>query len=237
MTAEDIVVVDLDGNQVEGERRPSTDTPSHLALYRAFESIGGIVHTHSTWATAWAQAEREIPILGTTHADLCPGPIPLTRAARPRTRSRRDYEGATGLALIEAVGERGSERGAGRARSRARPVLLGARTRRRRSRSRSRSRRWRAWRSLTVALEPAVGPLAAAVRDKHFTPQARAARLLRPAVLSGRPPRSEIPGRRRALPLRDDPPDPHGDHRRRRARLRGAGRVRRRARAGARRSR
>ena len=65
------MVVDLDGNVVEGERRPSTDTPTHLALYRAFEWIGGIVHTHSTWATAWAQAEREIPLLGTTHADLC----------------------------------------------------------------------------------------------------------------------------------------------------------------------
>ena len=56
---------------VAGDRRPSTDTPTHLALYRAFEEIGGIVHTHSTWATAWAQAQREIPLLGTTHADLC----------------------------------------------------------------------------------------------------------------------------------------------------------------------
>jgi L-ribulose-5-phosphate 4-epimerase len=79
MSAEDIVIVDLDGEQVEGSGRPSTDTPSHLALYRAFEEIGGVAHTHSPWATAWAQAEREIPILGTTHADLCPGPIPLAR--------------------------------------------------------------------------------------------------------------------------------------------------------------
>ena len=75
----DMVVVDLGGNVVAGGR-PSTDTPTHLALYRAFEQIGGVVHTHSTWATAWAQAQREIPLLGTTHADLCPHPIPLTRA-------------------------------------------------------------------------------------------------------------------------------------------------------------
>ena len=66
-----MVVVDLDGNVVGGERRPSTDTPTHLALYRAFEEIGGVVHTHSTWSVAWAQAQREIPLLGTTHADLC----------------------------------------------------------------------------------------------------------------------------------------------------------------------
>src|SRR5436305_6631855 len=80
MTAADMVVVDLDGNVVAGERRPSTDTPTHLALYKAFEEIGGVVHTHSTWSCAWAQAQREIPLLGTTHADLCTGPIPLTRA-------------------------------------------------------------------------------------------------------------------------------------------------------------
>src|SRR5271167_2587146 len=63
MSAEDMVLVDLDGNVAEGDRRPSTDTPSHLALYRAFEEIGGVVHTHSTFATAWAQAQREIPLL------------------------------------------------------------------------------------------------------------------------------------------------------------------------------
>ena len=108
MTAQDMVIVDLDGNVVEGERRPSTDTPTHLALYRAFEQIGGIVHTHSTWATAWAQAQREIPLLGTTHADLCAHPIPLTR---PLTEAEiaTDYEGSTGDVLIEAVGELGPD--------------------------------------------------------------------------------------------------------------------------------
>jgi L-ribulose-5-phosphate 4-epimerase len=107
MTLADIVLVDLEGNVVEGERRPSTDTPTHLELYRANDWIGGIVHTHSPWATSWAQAERCIPLLGTTHADLSAGPIPLTR---PLTESevQEDYEGATGRALVEATTEHDS---------------------------------------------------------------------------------------------------------------------------------
>ncbi len=104
MTLADVVLVDLDGNIVEGERRPSTDTPTHLELYRACEWIGGIVHTHSPWATSWAQAEREIPVLGTTHADLSARPIPLTRALTP-FEIDEDYEGATGRALVEASTE------------------------------------------------------------------------------------------------------------------------------------
>jgi L-ribulose-5-phosphate 4-epimerase len=107
LTPGDIVIVDLEGNLVEGERRPSTDTPTHVALYRAFEEIGGIVHTHSRWATVWAQAQREIPLFGTTHADLSPHPIPLSRALTA-AEVEADYEGATGDVLIEAVGERGS---------------------------------------------------------------------------------------------------------------------------------
>jgi L-ribulose-5-phosphate 4-epimerase len=98
----DMVIVDLDGNLFSGSRRPSTDTPTHLALYRAFDEIGGIVHTHSTYATAWAQALREIPLLGTTHADLCAYPVPLTRPLSD-LEVATDYEGATGAALIEAV--------------------------------------------------------------------------------------------------------------------------------------
>jgi L-ribulose-5-phosphate 4-epimerase len=108
MTAADLAIVDLDGNLVQGDRQPSTDTATHLALYRAFAGIGGIAHTHSTWATAWAQAQREIPVLGTTHADLCAHPIPLTRALTA-AEVCDDYEGATGLALIEALGERGAD--------------------------------------------------------------------------------------------------------------------------------
>jgi L-ribulose-5-phosphate 4-epimerase len=109
MTAADMVVVDLDGNVVSGERRPSTDTPTHLVVYRAFEELGGIAHTHSTWATAWAQAQREIPLMGTTHADLSAYPIPVTR---PLTADEvaEGYESATGAALAEAVGQRGALR-------------------------------------------------------------------------------------------------------------------------------
>jgi len=106
MTAADMVVVDLDGEVVEGHRRPSTDTPTHLGLYRAFEGIGGVVHTHSTFATAWAQAQREIPVLGTTHADLSAFPIPLTRALSEHEVAS-DYERATGTVIVEAIAEHG----------------------------------------------------------------------------------------------------------------------------------
>jgi L-ribulose-5-phosphate 4-epimerase len=106
LAASDLVVVDLDGNVVEGERRPSTDTPTHLVLYRAFHQIGAIVHTHSTWATAWAQAQREIPLLGTTHADFCAHRIPVTRTLS-EDEVASDYERATGDALVEAVSELG----------------------------------------------------------------------------------------------------------------------------------
>jgi L-ribulose-5-phosphate 4-epimerase len=108
MSAADIVVVDLSGKVVQGERRPSTDTPTHLALYRAFDSIGGVVHTHSTWATAWAQAEREIPVLGTTHADLSGHPIPLTRQLTYQ-EVEQDYEANTGEVLIDTVAQFGAE--------------------------------------------------------------------------------------------------------------------------------
>jgi L-ribulose-5-phosphate 4-epimerase len=106
LTPEDIVVVDLDGNVRSSNRRPSTDTPTHLVLYRAFEEIGAVVHTHSTWSVAWAQAQREIPLLGTTHADLCAYPIPLTRALTEEEIAT-DYEGATGTVLVETIAQRG----------------------------------------------------------------------------------------------------------------------------------
>lgn len=106
MTADDIVLVDLDGVVVEGDRRPSSDTPTHVELYRAFEQIGGIVHTHSSWATAWAQAGRPIPVLGTTHADLSAQPIPVTRALT-EAEVAEGYELATGTALVEAISGHG----------------------------------------------------------------------------------------------------------------------------------
>ena len=80
MTVRDIVLVDLEGEVVEGERNPSSDTPTHLELYRAFDTVGGITHTHSKWATAWAQAGCGIPAFGTTHADYFYGEVPCTRA-------------------------------------------------------------------------------------------------------------------------------------------------------------
>lgn len=109
MNADDMVLVDLEtGEVIDGDRKPSTDTPTHRALYSAFPGIGGIVHTHSTWATAWAQAEREIPLLGTTHADFMAQSVPLTRQLTAE-EVERDYEGETGTVIIEAVGERADE--------------------------------------------------------------------------------------------------------------------------------
>ena len=101
MSAEDMVVVDLDGNVVEGKWRPSSDTPTHLALYRAWEGIGGVVHTHSRWATTFAQAGKSIPAMGTTHGDYFYGDIPCTR---PMTDEEigGEYEAETGKVIIEA---------------------------------------------------------------------------------------------------------------------------------------
>ena len=101
MTAEDMVVVRLsDGEKVEGKWKPSSDTPTHLALYRAFENIGGIVHTHSRWATSWAQAGRGIPAYGTTHGDYFYGEIPCTRKMTPAEISG-EYESETGNVITE----------------------------------------------------------------------------------------------------------------------------------------
>lgn len=102
MTAADIVLVDLDGKTVDGKLKPSSDLDTHLVLYKAFDSIGGIVHTHSRTATAWAQACREIPCLGTTHADYFHGPVPVTRHLSTAD-IHNDYEGATGRAIVAAL--------------------------------------------------------------------------------------------------------------------------------------
>lgn len=100
MQAEDMVVCDLDGNVVEGKYKPSSDTPTHIELYKAFPGIGGIVHTHSRWATSFAQAGMDIPALGTTHADYFYGPIPCTR---PMTDEeiKGEYEKETGKVIVE----------------------------------------------------------------------------------------------------------------------------------------
>lgn|SRR5690554_3039762 len=100
MKAEDMVVVDLDGNTVEGRLKPSSDTPTHVELYKAFPSVGGIVHTHSTYATAWAQAGRDIPNIGTTHADYFSGDIPCTRDMT-KEEVEGEYEKDTGTVIVE----------------------------------------------------------------------------------------------------------------------------------------
>jgi len=102
MTAADMVITDLQGKSVEGTLRPSSDLATHVALYRAFPEIGGVVHTHSRHATAWAQAQREIPCFGTTHADYFHGSIPLT-ANLSAEEIDADYEGNTGVAIINRM--------------------------------------------------------------------------------------------------------------------------------------
>jgi len=105
LTAADMVVVDLDGKIVEGTLRPSSDTKTHVALYRAFRGIGGIVHTHSTYATAWAQAGLPIPIYGTTHADHLAEDVPCT-AVMSAAAVEGDYEAETGTQIIDCFGGR-----------------------------------------------------------------------------------------------------------------------------------
>ena len=101
----DIVVVSLDdGEPVEDGLNPSSDTPTHLYLYREFDGVGGIVHTHSSHAVSWAQADRQIPCLGTTHADHFNGPIPVTRRMRD-DEIERDYERNTGAVIIECFAD------------------------------------------------------------------------------------------------------------------------------------
>ena len=101
MGPQDMVVVDLFGNQVEGDLRPSSDTPTHLVLYRNFLTIGGVVHTHSTYATIWAQAAKSIPAFGTTHADYFYGDVPCTRTLREE-EIQGNYEEETGNVIVES---------------------------------------------------------------------------------------------------------------------------------------
>lgn len=105
MKAEDMVIVDLEGNVVEGNLKPSSDTATHLSLYKAFPEIGGIVHTHSTYATIFAQAGKDIPALGTTHADYFFGALPCTRSLT-REEIEGDYEEETGKVIAEEFRKR-----------------------------------------------------------------------------------------------------------------------------------
>ncbi len=106
MKQDDMVVVDREGRVLEGTLRPSSDLPTHLELYRQFPGIGGIVHTHSTWATVWAQTCRGIPALGTTHADYFFGEIPCTQQlSEPQIAGQ--YEAQTGVAIVDCLRTRG----------------------------------------------------------------------------------------------------------------------------------
>jgi L-ribulose-5-phosphate 4-epimerase len=103
MSPRHMVVVNLaDGQVAEGDLRPSSDTPTHLEIYRSFPAVGGVVHTHSLFATAWAQARKAIPPLGTTHADYFHGPIPCTRLMTPE-EINADYEANTGKVIVERL--------------------------------------------------------------------------------------------------------------------------------------
>lgn len=105
MTADDMVVMDLDGNKVEGRLNPSSDTPTHLELYRKFDDIGGVVHTHSSWACSWAQSGRDVPAYGTTHADFANGAIPCTRGLT-EDEVNGEYELNTGKVIVEEFAKR-----------------------------------------------------------------------------------------------------------------------------------
>ena len=106
LKAEDMVVMDLEGNKIEGKYKPSSDTATHIELYKKYEEIGGIVHTHSPEAVAWAQAGRDIPLYGTTHADYFLGAIPCARNLTPE-EIEEAYEKNTGVVIVETFEERG----------------------------------------------------------------------------------------------------------------------------------
>lgn len=106
MTADDMVVMDLNGNKVEGDLNPSSDTPTHCELYNKFKDIGGVVHTHSPWAVSWAQAGRDVPAFGTTHADFTNGAIPCTRGLT-EDEVNGEYELNTGKVIVEEFEKRG----------------------------------------------------------------------------------------------------------------------------------
>ena len=166
MRAEDLVVCDLTGKIVEGSLRPSSDLPTHLALYMAFESIGGVVHTHSRSATAWAQACREIPCLGTTHADYFRGAIPVTVALKAE-EIESEYEWNTGQAIIRRFEEIDPQEMPGVLVAGHAPFCWG---------SSPHEAAHTAWMLEEVAqmayasvvLNPAVQPLSNVLRDKHF---------------------------------------------------------------------
>jgi L-ribulose-5-phosphate 4-epimerase len=166
LTLEDIVIVDLNNQVVEGRLNPSSDTKTHTYLYRQWDSIGGVTHTHSTYATAWAQAQLAIPCYGTTHADYVYGEIPCTAVMRD-DQIARDYEEETGVQILECFANRDPKEspmvivaghapftwGDSAAKSVYHAVLLEEMAK---------------MAYLTKTLAPNVGPLKQALTDKHY---------------------------------------------------------------------
>jgi len=166
MTSAEMVIVDLEGNVVEGELQPSSDTPSHLVLYQELEDIGGVAHTHSTYATAWAQAGRSIPCYGTTHADHFRGPVPVTRPLEPEA-VQGSYEWETGRAIVRAMANKNRQEFPGILVARHGPFTWGGSASEavRNSIIVEQIARMAA---VTEGLAPTVGPISDELRDKHF---------------------------------------------------------------------
>lgn len=110
LTPDDMVVMDLEGNKIEGDLKPSSDTPTHLELYKKYPDIGGVVHTHSPEATSWAQAGRDIPLYGTTHADYFFGPIPCARSLTPEEIDEQDTRPTPEKSLLKPLRQEASTR-------------------------------------------------------------------------------------------------------------------------------
>ncbi len=166
LTPDEMVVTDIEGRTRDGSLRPSTDLPTHLALYRAFPDIGGVAHTHSRFATAWAQAQLPIPCLGTTHADYFRGEIPVTEPLS-ETEIAEGYEFNTGLAIVRRLSSLDpSETPAALVAGHA-PFCWGpSATEAARMAEVVEELAHIAW--LTLSLNPAAGPLPEALREKHF---------------------------------------------------------------------
>ena len=166
MTSAQMVIVDLDGNVVEGDLQPSSDTASHLVLYRELENIGGVAHTHSTYATAWAQAVRSIPCYGTTHADHFRGAVPVTRPLEPEA-VQGSYERETGRAIVRAVANKDLLEFPGILVAQHGPFTWGGSA----SEAVHNSiivEQIARMAAVTEGLAPTVGPISNELRDKHF---------------------------------------------------------------------
>ena len=177
MSVEDMVVVDLDGKVVEGKWKPSSDTPTHVELYKAFPDCGGIVHTHSRWATTFAQAGKEIPAMGTTQGDYFYGAVPCTR---PMTDEeiRGEYEKETGKVIIETFEGKDPAAVPGGAGLLPRPLCLGQ-GRHERGPQRGGSRRGRLYGLARHDPQSCARPHAADAAGQALSAQAREERLLR----------------------------------------------------------